>query len=1773
MRQRGFCAKLISLILALMLIVGIMPSAALAQDHDGQVRVVVRNDVYPVADGAPWDGLLVDTWVKIDESSSMMSCLVAALDTVGATQTGAENNYVSEINGLTAGSYNGMDGWMGTLNDWMVNEGFGAFTVADGKLAAGDEINIAYSLEYGEDLGASWGNNNKTVKALSVSAGSLSPEFSADVHEYTLAVPEGTTSVKVVPTAFNKNFQVRASIGETEYKRNDDIPVTDGTVITVKCGDPSWPTMNGGSYGDADSVPAESYTLTVKEQKQSQSDITIYATVSYKAGIAMAADGTVMANVPVKVSATDGKATVDEALKSLHAAYCENGYASEKTQYGLSIKRAWGVDTGAVLNYINNVGILSDVGTDTVSDGDYLNMCVMTDTAGYSDSYTHFDKHAAQVATGEQLELTLSYQSFDSSWNTVTNPLAGAKIVVNDAETDVVTDKDGKATISFKRAGTYYVSAAAPDGMVILAPACVVTVAGNARPTLKEGVNETDAKSIALGETFAIDLSEIFEDADADELKYSVSIDGGAFTEAQKDYTYTPETAGSTTLVFSANDGQDDADKTYIVVLNAEQSYSALASLIIHTGTSPADSNVLVKNASDTYANGVIFDPEKLSYDLTALTDGVSQLRFRALPQEDGAKVTLSYFNGGSKDITWKSGSSKWANCITAGKNALKITVTPPAGSNRSEQVYTFNIDCIPTLKELGASANGTALYLDKDFDGAVNDYTLTVPENASEIELNAAGKSDSYKLEYDGADSSKVDITGKDGFTVTVIAGEGENALKNTYNIAIKRVGVLDFKINAKPADAIVKVYDKKGASVEPNEDGSFSGMFSSGGYTYVVSRYGYVTNTGDVPTTGGALNIELIKAEKGPDEVDAYWPSFRGNNNNMGLTSAATPTEAEYTELIWNKKLGSGWSASPSVQIVVDDTLIVMSSKSIFKLDLETGGILAEGTMTAQPNFGYTPPMYAEGMIFAPLSGGIIQAFDAKTLKSLWIYKDPLGGQSLSPISYSDGYIYTGFWNSETKDANFICLSVTDEDVTKGDESKLAVWRETHAGGYYFAGSVTIGNAVIVGADDGTSGADGASTITSYNKLTGKVISRLKITGDQRSTIAYDETSGRIYFTTKCGYLYSAAINAATGEITDLKAKKYDGKQSTSTPVIYKGRVYFATGTGISSSGSGGEIVVADAATLEPIYSVGLKGYPQCSLLISNAYEQKTGYIYVYSTYNNNPGGISVLKVKPDAKSADEAQLSELYGAAGFENYCIASIICSKDGKLYYKNDTGNVLAVGIPKAKSVMKLISEIGDVTLDSEDAITIARNAYNALTEDEKAKVENYDVLVAAEKRFDELKAQSVDELIDEIGNVTMGSVSKIEAARSAYDALTDAQKKLVKKYDKLTAAEAKYAEMVSCIENVKKLIDKIGTVKNDAATKKRISDARKAYDKLGGALKKHVINYNKLTAAEKKLAQLENAAKVEELIDAIGEVTKDGEKAVKKARSAYNALTDAEKMLVKNYSKLTEAERKLSSLDANGSTKVIGDGDTEVTVGGVKYKVDAEAAALMKTIEKLTHASEPAEQEVIDAYKAYADMDAKLKAQIFNYDDLKALTNALGVKNHETDIAKIDGLDWFIRLEVTELKDSDEYDKLASGIGANELIGAWSIKLIDTLTGEEFVPDTELKLMIKAPSAEGYAETRIASLANGGRVEYYDCVIEGEYVAFEAKEFAHCAYIGNKGKAKDALTDDGDVTISTRPQETGQSGGQLMWLWILLAAVGAAAIIIVIVMRKKLKKD
>ena len=128
-------------------------------------------------------------------------------------------------------------------------------------------------------------------------------------------------------------------------------------------------------------------------------------------------------------------------------------------------------------------------------------------------------------------------------------------------------------------------------------------------------------------------------------------------------------------------------------------------------------------------------------------------------------------------------------------------------------------------------------------------------------------------------------------------------------------------------------------------------------------------------------------------------------------------------------------------------------------------------------------------------------------------------------------------------------------------------------------------------------------------------------------------------------------------------------------------------------------------------------------------------------------------------------------------------------------------------VQAAAEVDVQIAGLGEITLDSGGALDVVRAAYNALTDEQKGYVTKLDTLETAENTYAELKeaaeqeaanraaAAEVDEKIAAIGTVTPDSGEAIDAARAAYDALTDEQKSYVTKLDTLEAAEKAYADL------------------------------------------------------------------------------------------------------------------------------------------------------------------------------------------------------------------------------------------------------------------------------------------------------------------------------------------------------------------------------------------
>ena len=697
-----------------------------------------------------------------------------------------------------------------------------------------------------------------------------------------------------------------------------------------------------------------------------------------------------------------------------------------------------------------------------------------------------------------------------------------------------------------------------------------------------------------------------------------------------------------------------------------------------------------------------------------------------------------------NKTVSSLSSATQLKNALTINGYSLSVTILLQKIENgvMYTQEYSMVIRRIEQLKSLSLSCGKSGLLLYSfdgsstvEFDRDVTCYAVKLQRDEDEVTLQGTVPFLSSVMDqFIGGYS--VDINGEvvndisDDFTITVpldsskeeeiisvtVNHEDQYSVPVIYTIAVLKYDPVAITFNPTPSDAIVFVMNNLTGNTVYQQDGVFY-MTPGEEYTYTVTRNGYVgiQQNYTSPQQNATVAVTLIPAVDNTalKEFDADWPYFRADSNNNGVVDIKTPLSPEDCFLSWAVKLGEGYAGGATgCPILVDGYIYVYASNYICKVDTVSGEVVAKGEMDRSSSFAINTPTYAEGMIFVGLSDGGVQAFNADTLESLWIYNDPLKGQPNCPIAYHDGYIYTGFWIGEDKDAGYVCLSVTDEDPMNPMEEKLTTWRYVQKGGFYWAGAYVCDNYLLVGTDDGEQGyVKGFANVLSLDTKTGMLIDEFclrevgeKHFGDIRCSITYDIETDDFYFNSKGGYFYRMSVND-NGVIDHdgvryIQLDNYDNllscpPMSTSSPCIYNGRAYIGvSGTGQFTSYSGHNITVIDLARMKIVYTVRTQGFPQTSGLLTTAYDEGDGTVYVYFLDNMTPGKLRIISDKPGQTAPVEVAVESFTDKDGIKYYDTAPIlftpsgeqaefvICSpitdQYGNIYFKNDSACLMCL---------------------------------------------------------------------------------------------------------------------------------------------------------------------------------------------------------------------------------------------------------------------------------------------------------------------------------------------------------------------------------------------------------------------------------------------------------------------------------------------------------------
>lgn len=138
----------------------------------------------------------------------------------------------------------------------------------------------------------------------------------------------------------------------------------------------------------------------------------------------------------------------------------------------------------------------------------------------------------------------------------------------------------------------------------------------------------------------------------------------------------------------------------------------------------------------------------------------------------------------------------------------------------------------------------------------------------------------------------------------------------------------------------------------------------------------------------------------------------------------------------------------------------------------------------------------------------------------------------------------------------------------------------------------------------------------------------------------------------------------------------------------MVYGGRAYIGvSGAGQFTPYSGHNITVIDVVARRIAYRVETQGYPQTSGLLTTAYEQESGCVYVYFFDNMTPGKLRVLRDRagqttPDYVTTEGGRTTAyaLFTPTGDQaQYAICSPIADEYGTVYFKNDSARLMAYG--------------------------------------------------------------------------------------------------------------------------------------------------------------------------------------------------------------------------------------------------------------------------------------------------------------------------------------------------------------------------------------------------------------------------------------------------------------------------------------------------------------
>jgi outer membrane protein assembly factor BamB len=395
--------------------------------------------------------------------------------------------------------------------------------------------------------------------------------------------------------------------------------------------------------------------------------------------------------------------------------------------------------------------------------------------------------------------------------------------------------------------------------------------------------------------------------------------------------------------------------------------------------------------------------------------------------------------------------------------------------------------------------------------------------------------------------------------------------------------------------------------------------------------------------------------------------WTQFQKDSYNSGLTCDRAPVDTP-SVISWNCQVPSAGAVDCSPTVVDDTLYIVVPGGNVSAIDKTAG------TVTWDTNIGVTgyqlgTPAYGNGTLFVPREDGRMYALDGQSGDVLWV-ADVSENWLYTPVVYDEHYLYFGDCSDfEGNGGNFYCYSDMGEEIWARASSS--------GGGYYWAGSAIVGDFVVF--------VDSRGYLSSLEKDTGYLQDEVNVSelfsladaGEFKSSVSYSPDTGKLFFTSKGGYCYSLGFydNGSFDVSDNYCTELYRG--SSSTPSVFNGRVY----VGCGDWSTGGRLYCLDESDLSEIWNFTANAGIKASPVISRAYDEGDGEVYIYFTSNCLQGTVYCLKDYPGNSEVIEMWS---YEPSSGKNEHILQGVAISDGWLFFGNDGGYLF--GLATSQSV-------------------------------------------------------------------------------------------------------------------------------------------------------------------------------------------------------------------------------------------------------------------------------------------------------------------------------------------------------------------------------------------------------------------------------------------------------------------------------------------------------